>query len=327
MKPKVSIIVPVYNVGDCLVNTLDCLVSQTLSNIEVVLVDDGSVDNSGQICDEYAKRWPFVTVIHQKNAGVSVARNTGIDRAQGEYLAFIDADDIISYRFCETLYHAAVCSGADIAMCELKEVPEAQVCQEACDVAARQELPLTKMEAVRMVTDLNCKTGMSVCTKLFKRSVIGEHRFTPDVPLGEDIEFVFAFLAECKKAVLCEQVLYLYVMRDDSAMHKPYDARKETVLRDTYDRILANPVWNQEEKLLQRMIAYRACVCELTILNKMIRDGKHDDPMISEIKKYLRRHVVDVQKADFSAQKKLQIGIASVSFSMYRMVMRFLNRY
>lgn len=326
MRPKVSVIVPVYNVGEYLARTLDCLVNQSLRELEIILVDDGSSDQSGRICDEYAAQWPCVTAVHQDNAGVSVARNTGIDRAQGEYLAFIDADDIISDRFCETLYQAAADADADMAMCELREVPEKDALQTACDEAAKEKRILTQMEAVSLVTDLGCKTGVSVCTKLFRRSVIGENRFTPRVPLGEDIEFVFRFLSGCRSAVVCEQVLYLYVMRDDSAMHKPYHAGKETVLRDTYDRILSNPVWHQDVQLLRRMIAYRACVCELTILNKMIADGQRDTEMISAIRTYLKEHVPDIRKADFPAQKKLQILIAALGFGPYRMAMRLLAR-
>ena len=95
-RPKISIVSPVFNVEKFLARCLDSLVNQTLSDIEIILVDDGSPDNSGRICDEYAKKDDRVIVIHKENGGVSSARNVGIDKAKGKYICFVDSDDYVS---------------------------------------------------------------------------------------------------------------------------------------------------------------------------------------------------------------------------------------
>lgn len=327
MKPAISIVVPVYHVEECLADTLECLVHQTMDNLEVILVDDGSEDHSGIICDDYAARYPFVRVVHKKNEGVSVARNTGIELAAGEYVTFIDADDLISRRFCEILYRAAKDHNADIAMCEWRESTPEQA-QDGFENAHQvEDVLLTRDQALYLATDLNHKAGISVCTKIFRRSIIENCRFTPKVPLGEDIEFVFAAMSRCERIVFCQRVLYLYMMRQNSAMHKPYRAEKENLLRNTYDRILSNPVWTSDEAMHRRMIAYRACVCELTILNKMIRDGSVDREMIVRIREYLRKSLPDILKSQFPMMKKIQISLAAVSFTLYRTALKFLGNH
>lgn len=116
---KVSIIVPVYNVGQYLCECLDSLINQTEKDIEIILVDDGSTDKSGNICDEYAKHDKRISVIHQKNQGQSAARNRGLDSACGEYIMFVDSDDYIELDACKTLYDTAISNNADIVSADI----------------------------------------------------------------------------------------------------------------------------------------------------------------------------------------------------------------
>ena len=116
-KPLVSIIVPVYQVKDYIDECVESLLRQTYTNLEILLVDDGSTDGSGAICDEYARRDNRIRVIHQENQGLSAARNAGLDRATGEYVAFVDSDDAVLPDFIETLYDLAERYQADIAAC------------------------------------------------------------------------------------------------------------------------------------------------------------------------------------------------------------------
>ena len=112
--PKISVIIPVYNAEQYLRKCLDSVVSQTFRDIEIICVDDGSTDGSGAILDEYAAKDNRIVVIHQANAGVAAARNTGLKSAQGEYLAFLDSDDAYNPQLCELAYNRACQSGADI---------------------------------------------------------------------------------------------------------------------------------------------------------------------------------------------------------------------
>lgn len=117
MGPKVSIVVPIYNVEAYLSRCLDSILSQTLQDIEVIAVNDGSTDASGEILDQYASKDTRIIVIHKKNGGVSAARNDGIQLVKGEYIGFVDPDDWIDHDMYEALYHSAVEEKADIVMC------------------------------------------------------------------------------------------------------------------------------------------------------------------------------------------------------------------
>ena len=111
---KISIIVPVYNAEKYLVECLNSLVEQTYKNIEIILIDDGSIDNSAKICDEYAKKDERIKVVHQKNSGVSVARNNGLDMHTGDYVMFVDSDDWIELNTCEILINNIISNDKDI---------------------------------------------------------------------------------------------------------------------------------------------------------------------------------------------------------------------
>ena len=113
---KVSVIVPVYNVEKYLKQCLDSIVDQTLEDLEIVLVDDGSVDSSGTICDEYAKKDARIKVIHKKNGGLSDARNVAIDIAKGEYITFVDSDDYVTDDYVESLYKLLVENNAQMSI-------------------------------------------------------------------------------------------------------------------------------------------------------------------------------------------------------------------
>lgn len=116
-KPLVSIIIPVYNVENYLKRCIDSVVNQSLRNIEIILIDDGSLDSSSKICDEYKVLDERITVIHKQNEGLGMARNTGIDIASGKYIAFVDSDDYIESNMYELLYNKAIISNSDVVFC------------------------------------------------------------------------------------------------------------------------------------------------------------------------------------------------------------------
>jgi glycosyltransferase involved in cell wall biosynthesis len=117
MKPIISIIVPIYNVEKYLDRCITSLRNQTLKNIEIILVDDGSPDNCPNLCDKYAQQDYRIKVIHQKNKGLGLARNAGIDIAQGKYIAFVDSDDYVSTKMYEQLYNESLKQDFDIIYC------------------------------------------------------------------------------------------------------------------------------------------------------------------------------------------------------------------
>lgn len=121
MNPLVSVIVPVYNVLPYLKESLDSLIGQSYQDLEVILIDDGSTDDSGKLCDEYANHDKRILVIHQENKGLSAARNIGLDKANGEYIAFLDSDDAFHCCFIEKLLSSIISKDADIALCKFSD--------------------------------------------------------------------------------------------------------------------------------------------------------------------------------------------------------------
>ena len=122
MKDLISVIIPVYKTEKYLVRCLESVINQTYKNVEIILVDDGSPDKSPELCDNLAKKYQSIKVIHKENGGLSSSRNAGLDIASGDYISFIDSDDYIDQYMLERLYHAITKHDADVAMLRYKEV-------------------------------------------------------------------------------------------------------------------------------------------------------------------------------------------------------------
>lgn len=119
MEDLISVIVPVYKVEKYINKCVDSIINQTYTNLEIILVDDGSPDNCGNICDEYAKKDNRIKVVHKENAGVSSARNIGLEKSSGKYITFIDADDYVEKNYCEELLNILKIENADCVACRL----------------------------------------------------------------------------------------------------------------------------------------------------------------------------------------------------------------
>lgn len=227
--PLVSVVVPVYQVERWLDRCMDSIVGQTYRNLEIILVDDGSPDDSPAICDAWARRDARVTVLHRSNAGVSAARNAGLDAVHGDYLCFVDSDDSIEPTFVETMLNAAQLHGAQIVFVAntndyqrddgtmVNSVPQPGVAFVA----------ETSAEFVRHFMRLS--RAQYVCppwNKLFLTSFVREvgSRFPEGIIAGEDSAFNFPLYAAAKRVVSLDEPLYRYSIRSGSAM-STYDAR------------------------------------------------------------------------------------------------------
>ena len=218
---SLSVIVPVYNSAKHLTGTLDSLAAQTVKEeIQIILVDDGSTDNSGSICDEFASRHTDTVVIHRQNGGVSAARNAGLREATGEYIGFVDADDTVAPDYYENLLTAAKGNDCDMAMSGFTLV---------CNGEERPNSPFADGEIFRGsdIAEKIARTMLSqgclnsVWSKIFRRSVIEENsvEFPVGVKIGEDKRFVLDFLRFCNRAVCTGNCGYYYLDVQSSAMH------------------------------------------------------------------------------------------------------------
>ena len=214
--PELSIIVPIYKVEKYLEECIQSILGQTFTDFELILVDDGSPDACPQMCDAAAKKDSRVRVIHQKNGGLSAARNTGIEAARGNWLGFVDSDDFVAPDMYEKLYHAAVNAGADCAMCSVQLIHE--------DGSRMDTLQHWKVyggdtgeDILKTITWQNNAPYLVAWNKLYRREVFRTLRY-PVGRINEDV-FVFAELFDTIKMVACvEQPLYFYRQRTGSIM-------------------------------------------------------------------------------------------------------------
>lgn len=209
----VSIIVPVYKAEKYIHQCIDSLLTQTYSNIEVILVDDGSPDNCGKICDEYAAKDYRVKVIHQQNGGVSVARQTGIDHATGEYSIHADPDDWVELNMIEELVAKAVADNADMVICDFYRESKSDrihVCQNPGD-------DLSASAVLRKI--LSQQLHGSCCNKLVNRSHIEGIGFIPeDLCILEDELYNIRILARTIKVSYLPKAFYHYRVENEHSL-------------------------------------------------------------------------------------------------------------
>lgn len=212
--PLLSVIVPIYKKEAFLASCVDSILASSLSDLELILVDDGSPDRCGEICDAYAAADARVSVIHQENRGVSAARNAGLSVATGAYVAFVDADDRISPDMYQTMLARAKAEAADIVTCGITVFAE--------DGRVLRKLLLTEglyssAQMLKELFQLPDQLGGTCCNKIFLRSAVAEERFPEDIRMCEDRIYLFGCYCRCAKNVKISEPLSYVVESADSA--------------------------------------------------------------------------------------------------------------
>ena len=247
--PVVSIIVPVYNVKSYVGECVESLCRQTYTNLEILLVDDGSTDGSGEVCDEYAGRDERIRVIHQANRGLSGARNMGLDDARGEYIAFVDSDDLVSTNYVETLYELLMKYEADIAACAYVKGTTEQLTDIREKVLSLDNVKEICMPSVKLLKQWHGKYKQQetvAWNKLYCREVWNGRkkiRF-PESRNHEDVLISHLVVQGAKTIVLTTEILYFYRIRKGSI-----------TLQTEYDR---EKVWQNLRAQRERMEFFRA---------------------------------------------------------------------
>jgi len=268
-RPLVSVIIPVYNVRSFLTQALDSVVHQTYTNLDIIVIDDGSTDGSGEICDQYAQKDKRVVVIHQDNKGLSAARNAGLDRAQGAMVAFLDSDDAYDFSFIESMVSVMVREGADIVICRYS-VHKTMSAMEKGN--CRQTEPAIRPgkydrdDAIRALFDGSL--NFSVWNKLYTRGIWGAKRF-PDGHVYEDVEITYRLYAQSHRVFVLDTPLYMYRGRTGSivatASIKNMEdrllsrSRSEAFIRDnTPDVFSVEQLETYKQRRLAGMVQYYA---------------------------------------------------------------------
>lgn len=250
----ISIIVPVYNVEPYLENCLISIINQTYKNLEIILIDDGSKDNSGKICDEYAKKDNRIIVIHKENGGVSSARNAGLQIAGGAYIGFVDPDDWIANDMYETLYLNAKKYNADVSVCKFKIYKDRNFIKINHQINNDAILLNQKKSMYYM---LSYKEGYSCgpCNKLYRKDII--RKFNKKISIAEDLLYNFKIYLKITKGTVFENnEKYFYFYRDDSACHS-LEFKKANLLEiKIWNKILQEISNSETFKELKPLVIY-----------------------------------------------------------------------
>ena len=282
MDALISVIVPVYNVEHYLMKCLDSIVTQTYTNLEILLIDDGSVDSSGDICDRFAAKDTRIKVIHKSNEGVSTARNLGMKLCTGEYIMFVDADDYMSANAVETLYDRLTTDGSDLAIGRYVSVCEGGEQNEDCKILSYDAVLSQEQAFSCLGTEWDLPRAF--WGKLYSRSALDGIVF-PVIPYGED-DWVFPHILEnCQKISIVSNLTYYYVQRPDSAIHTTKD---EPILESISAMLhVAEFLW--ERNLQKNALAY-------------YKEAVHRAMKVKDRKK-ARQLIID--KIDWATRKKL----------------------
>lgn len=220
--PLITVIVPCYKVEPYLPTCIDSILRQTYRHLEVLLVDDGSPDNSGRICDDYAKKDTRITVIHKENGGLSDARNVAIDQAKGEWITFIDSDDFVADDYVETLYGLAIDFGCDCSVCRFRTF------KEGSKPVNRHVSPIkemfTPMKAVEQMFYQE-KFDNNAHAKLYHRRLFESGIRYPKGLVFEDLATTYKLLLQSHGVAYTDAELYYYLLRADS-IEGSYSAKK-----------------------------------------------------------------------------------------------------
>lgn len=230
---KISIIVPVYNTEQYLLHCLDSILSQDFTDYELLLIDDGSKDNSGAICDEYAEKDSRICVFHKENGGVSSARNLGLDHAQGEWVAFVDSDDLLVDNALDLLLNEAK-DDVDMVYGGIRKFDESSDDIETITVKERGRISVEEaLDAFVVPKKRNGDWHRYLYNRIYRMPIIKKFglRFKEDIYYKEDGLFVVQYLCQCEKKVACvPDIVYLYRQVKNSAMGSLASAYNEKLL-------------------------------------------------------------------------------------------------
>ena len=230
----ISIIVPVYNVEKYIARCIETIIQQSYKNIEILLIDDGSTDESGKICDDFGKKYNNISVVHQRNQGLSKTRNVGIEMAKGKYIGFVDSDDYIERDMYEILYKNMVKYDADISVCDYIEITgnmkNVKKTNTNFETIIYDNLE-TKIKELLTEETLNNYAW----NKLYNRELFNKIRFKENIKF-EDVDIMYKLFYRANKIVYTSYVGYNYVQRYDSIMKTIDNNAIENLMDATNER-------------------------------------------------------------------------------------------
>lgn len=317
----VSVILPIYNVEKYLARAVESVSNQTYTNLEIILVDDGSTDSSGKICDDMSLRDNRIKVIHKPNGGVSDARNVGKKLAIGKYILFVDPDDYIDEKMIEVLVNNIQEYDADVSCCQYMDVYDNNSFPQYGDVRIKKLI--NRGEFLKEYLYDTYITA-SVCTKLMKREISDKI----DFPVGKVYEDAFYHLELAKTAdrfICITKPLYYYYHRTNSITTKPY--RKENMYAieayNNYLRYIEDDYEGKLKKSLRKSALFRLIHANFGVFDKIIVEKDYKDiPEYLVVKKFLKSNVIKmIFDRNFSFSRMLGGFILLINENLYKKIL------
>jgi len=272
-KALISIIIPVYKVEKYLEKCIQSVINQTYENLQIILVDDGSPDNCGKICDEYAKKDHRIEVIHKSNGGLSDARNKGLEIAKGEYIGFVDSDDYIEADMYEVLYNLLKQYNADVSICNFYTVSQGKISIKNADNGINE---YNRIEILKeILLDKNIQSY--AWNKLYKKELFDEIKY----PIGkkyEDIGTTFYLLEKCNKVVVTGKSEYYYINRQDSIVNNV----TESTITDYIELIIQR--YDYIEENIKELSSYNK-----DYLKRILKTAEKDIKSLNEVGDYTKK--------------------------------------
>lgn len=318
-EPLISVIVPVYKVEAYLRECVDSIIVQTYRNVEIILVDDGSPDRCGEICDEYAERDSRVVVIHKPNGGLSDARNAGLDAMRGEYLMFVDSDDTLTNDAIEILIDLLRKTDAQLAIGSSDRLDENKNQLPSVDNNYQQIGIMNREEAIKDMFTHGC----SAWARLYKREV-HEGIFFPKGEINEDEAIVLAILDRCTRVVATNQVIYHYLCRSESITTNPFSKKK--LIWQKHCKANCEFVQLRYPELIEYAnMRYRGSLLWSITELAMVDDLADYQAEQTELMAELKHHKVKFDFIPFSLKRdKIRyLVLQYLGFSVYRSLLRF----
>lgn len=309
--PEISVIVPVYKVEKYIHKCVDSILHQTFSDMEVILVDDGTPDKCGEICDDYAKKDSRVTVVHKENGGLSDARNAGMPLAKGNYIIFIDSDDYIETDMLEYMYQRLVEAKADMATCGLYEVYADRIEQQE----EGRDFVCSGEEAFRCILQGHTIRG-EIWNKLIRRSCIEDLRF-PKGKLYEDIYFTVDMMQRIQTVAVGTKPKYYYLHREDSITGQAYRPQ----LYDIIEGYTKN--YQEVQKHFPALMEEAECLwlwSRFIVLDKMLLEEHYQKiDGYQEMVSFIRKHIGSILKNKFfNTHRKISAIVLFFNVGLYR---------
>lgn len=322
--PIISVIVPVYNVEDYLEYCVHSILNQTLKDIEIILVDDGTPDNSGVICDKLAEEDERIVVIHKENGGLSSARNAGLAVARGKYIGFVDSDDWIEPDMYEYLLNLITENNADIADCEMLET---SIRDYVIDKECEQIEFLNRSGALDIFFRISkANINYCVCDKLFKREIFEKVTFTEGI-IFEDIDFNYRALVNIESIVVSNVKKYYYFKNPEGISRNSF-REKDLDLLKVWDNIIKmSETYSLEYKVYAEFNRARA---DFGLLCKMFKYGTRNDggdynKIRKELLKSVRSNFWMLLKGRLPSNRKVLLILMTINYRLVEIPLRCLR--